>query len=84
MKCIGCSVETKTPAAFAIMQEQDLEALKATPSKKGKGRFHAAPVCDLCFHDPAHRKRKLKAHFALPADLDRMLRLAGSSSRIGG
>jgi hypothetical protein len=80
MKCIGCGVQTKAPAAYAIMSDEDLKKLKAKPAVRGKGRFHAATVCDLCFRDPSHRKRTLKAHYALPDDVGRMLGRAGSSS----
>lgn len=83
MKCIGCGAQTKEPAAFAIMADQDLKALKATPDLRGRGSFHAAAVCGDCFRDPAHRKRKLKAHYALPADVRRMVGAAGSAN-IGG
>ena len=84
MKCIGCGTDVKnTPAAYAIMSKSDLGALKVQPAVKGPGSFHAAPVCEKCFKDPANRKRKIKAHFSMPGDVKRMLGVAGSSS-IGG
>jgi len=83
MKCIGCSTTLKTPAAYAIMGEDTLAKLKAKPDVKGPGKFHAAACCQACFVDPKHRKRTLKAHFALPADVKRLVFHAGSSTGIG-
>jgi hypothetical protein len=50
--------------------------------KSGDGWTHV-PVCDACHRDPAHRKRKIKAHFFPAADADAAVAAAGSSN-IGG
>lgn len=81
--CAGCRT-TSEPAAYAIMHERDLAKIKKVKITKGPRSFHAAPVCQECFTNPANRKRKLKAHFSMPQDLKRMLAAAGSSSSIGG
>lgn len=91
VKCIGCDIEVEEVkiGAYALMNEGTYMALGITPTvlgvgkQGGTGRFHAAPVCVACHIDPANRKRKLKAHFALPAQLPSMLKRAGSSGNIG-
>lgn len=83
MNCIGCGAGPINPAAFAIMAESDFNTLEIIPTKLGPKKFHAGPVCAKCFTDPAHRKVALKAHFALPNQVDVMLDRAGSSGQIG-
>jgi hypothetical protein len=80
--CVGCEspLDQRTVAAFAIMHERDLADGELTAHIKGAGRFHAAAVCGDCYTDPSHRKRDLKAHYAMPEDVARMLGRAGSSS----
>jgi hypothetical protein len=83
MKCIGCDSELAAPAAYAIMHGADMPA-GMTPDVTGPGAFMAFAVCLGCFVNPSVRARPLKAHFALPSDVERMVGAAGSSSGISG
>lgn len=85
MTCIGCDANVgDTPAAYAIMHEKDFAALGIAPMIMGNDKFHAAPVCQMCFVKPTMQKRPLKAHFALPRDVERLLMRAGSSTGVEG
>lgn len=76
--CVGCG-EVAIPAAFAIMHPADAPKGRK-PDAQGRSGFAGYATCVLCFTEPEHRKRKLKAHFAMPGDVARMVGAAGSSS----
>ena len=83
MTCIGCDAVIATaPAAFAIMHDRDVPEGKAA-NITGAGPFCGYAICLECFTDPAHRRRLLKGHFAIPSDVERMVGAAGSSTGIG-
>lgn len=92
MDCAGCFTTINgTPAAFAIMNLKDIADLGMDPTHEGptwpgepNRRFGAVPVCEKCYTVPTSRKRKLKAHFALPEGLRVALGMAGSSTGVSG
>lgn len=69
--CAGCGAEGIHPMVGVYRDEET-------------GQHAAAPVCEACWRDPAHRTKVLKMHFFPRAQADEAVRKAGSRSLGGG
>jgi len=67
--CIGCEVQAEKHPYVAVMQ--------------GQIGFEAQPVCLDCWHDTAHRKRPIKAHFFQAHQATQAVAMAGSANISG-
>jgi len=80
--CVGCGILAANHPVVAVMQPADVPD-GVQVSVAGPRGFVAAPCCDACFTDPAHRVRPIKGHFFPAADAAVGVYHAGSNS-IGG
>jgi len=82
--CVGCGEKSHRHPYVAIMRAEDASKLMLWPEQSQapypRERFVALPVCELCWRDPWHRQRVLKAHFFPREQETAALAAAGSSS----
>jgi len=89
-KCTGCNAKAERHPIVAVMHISDvraradvLSASGAVGARVNPRGFVAAPVCDDCHQDPAHRTYPLKATFFEREHATVALVMAGSSSGVG-
>lgn len=79
--CATCGANGGSHPIVAMVALSELPS-GIIPLKSNSG-WAALSICGACHRDPAHRSRKIKAHFFGRAQLDQALTHAGSES-IGG
>lgn len=76
--CVGCGILSTAHPIVAVMQPADVPDGVAVSAPNTRG-FVAAPCCDACHRDPAHRVHPIKGHFFAASDAQAAVFHAGSN-----